>query len=133
MVFKFRSRNTTGFRINAEPLPWQKSPNIHHRYQVSIIGVGNPICVNILDSAFNIAYQKMVPRCEDNSSRFNELDVIGKAQTLNIPIFTIGITLEQSAEQSLKNIAIATGGQYFPPNSPIELDSAFHKIKGNII
>lgn len=65
---------------------------------------------------------------EDNESRATETDVIERASQLRIPLYTVGVSLNPTAEASLRRIARATNGRYLPANSPAELDSVFARI-----
>lgn len=64
--FKFRTRDNIGFRYNGQPLV-DRGLDASHRYQTTLIGDGEPISFQILDSAYSIRDGRIIPRYEDNS------------------------------------------------------------------
>lgn len=102
-------RGYLGFRINGLPLdPAPKFDTVTHRYQVEMIGDGNPFKFQILDSTYSIPQEKVIGRYEDNSGSLNVLVEEEKTNDLNIcsldPILDankkiIGIKLQASILQ----------------------------------
>lgn len=64
--FKFRTRDNIGFRYNGQPLA-NSGLTTTHRYRTTLVGDGNPIAFQILDSAYSIREGRIIPRYEDNS------------------------------------------------------------------
>ena len=80
--FKIVSRKHIGFRYNGNWLPNSGyNPNTH-TYQVTVMGDGNPIRFQILDSSFSIKEMRVMPKYDDNSGSLKV--VIEEQPTLNI-------------------------------------------------
>ncbi len=80
--FKFISRDHIGFRYNGNWLQNTGLDPILHRYQVKLIGDGNPINLQILDSSFSISLLKVTEKYSDNSGSLDVL--IEEEPTLEI-------------------------------------------------
>lgn len=64
---------------------------------------------------------------EDNISKITSIrQVIERAQEAEIPVFAIGLLLEN--DDSLRTLAAETGGQYFAVSDPAAIDSVFNSI-----
>lgn len=102
-------RQYLGFRVNGLPIdPAPVFDSVTHRYQIEMIGDGNPFMFQILDSTFNIAQEKVIGRYEDNSGELNVLVEALKTNDINIcsldPIYDnnkkiVGIKLQASILQ----------------------------------
>lgn len=66
----------------------------------------------------------------DNYSSHTATDVINYAKNLNVPVFTIGLGLQQggSVEQTMKNIADQTGGKYYYSPSSSDLLEIYRSL-----
>lgn len=69
---------------------------------------------------------------EDNSSTHTEDELIDFANEKNINIFTIGVSLTEEGQTSLKRISDLTGGKYYSANDPEAMDSVFTDIYNEI-
>jgi len=70
----------------------------------------------------------------NNAGTRTEADVINYANQLSIPVFTIGLGLSQGSadEQSLKDIATQTGGQYYYAPNSSDLSAIYQSISQSI-
>jgi hypothetical protein len=66
---KFVSREHMGFRYNGNWLPDAGYDAVSHSYKIEIVGDGNPIQFQILDSAYDLGVGSVIPRYEDNSGQ----------------------------------------------------------------
>lgn len=64
-VIELSLEKQKGFRINGKSLP-NTGYNPQHKYEIELIGDGNPFVFQILDSNFNIFDGKTIPRYDDN-------------------------------------------------------------------
>lgn len=70
---------------------------------------------------------------DDNSSKNNtEASIITKANTENLPIFSVGIKGSTFNPASIKNISDKTGGMYLEANTPQEISDLYGKIDGQL-
>lgn len=69
---------------------------------------------------------------EDNESQKTEDEFIDYANEKNIKIFTVGVSLSDSGQTALKNIAHLSGGKYYSANDPQAMDSVFADIYDEI-
>lgn len=65
-LFAISFRKNLGFRVNGEPLPPLTMDTILHRYQQERAGTGEAFRFQILDSTYNVALGRVIPRYEDN-------------------------------------------------------------------
>jgi hypothetical protein len=80
--YKIVSRNHIGFRYNGNWLPNSGyNPNTH-TYQVKVMGNGEPIKFQILDSSFSVSEMRVMPKYDDNSGSLKV--VIEEEPVLNI-------------------------------------------------
>ena len=59
-------RKYLGFRINGEPMAVSPLDKSLHRYQQERAGTGSAFTFQILDSTYNVALGRVIPRYEDN-------------------------------------------------------------------
>ncbi len=70
-LFELSFRKYLGFRIDGSPLPQFAIDKVTHRYQTEKAGTGQPFQFQILDSTYNLALQRALPRYEDNCGALN--------------------------------------------------------------
>src|SRR5262249_44678975 len=68
----------------------------------------------------------------DNISQTPLADALSHVQSINIPVYTIGLTSKDFQGQILEQIAKTTGGSFLQAPTSGELDKLFGQVRGQI-
>lgn len=69
---------------------------------------------------------------EDNQSSKTQMDVINYAILKQVPIYTIGVSLDPKTTDTLKRIARLTGGKYYQAEDPDALQEVLDSIENEV-